>query len=81
METASVIAKEIGVEELHVNYRVAEWLDIRYYPVCNPIPFLIINNIPEDEFRTKFIQGIKFNHNTEFRDVMACSWPESYNSC
>ena len=32
METAAAIAKEFGINEISVNYRWGEWLDIRYFP-------------------------------------------------
>ena len=44
METAAAIAKELNIDEVSVNYKWGEWLDLKYYPVCSPIPSLTINN-------------------------------------
>ena len=55
METAAAIAKELGLPEVNVNYRCAEWLKKKFFPCGTPVPDLVINNNNEKEFSQKWM--------------------------
>ena len=78
METAAAIAKEIGIDEINVNYRYSEWLKKKFFPYGSPIPGLIINNSLEADFIKEWLQGIKISHNFDYAKELSARYPEYY---
>ena len=81
METAAAIAKELGLPEVDVNYRCAEWLKLKFFPHGTPVPDLEINKCQEAEYSEKWLQGIRFKHNKDFVDDLNSRHPERYDDC
>ena len=78
METAAAIAKEIGIQEISVNYKFAEWLKWKFYPKGSPIQGLIINKSDAKEYSKKWLSGINVNHNTDYAQALDQRYPEIY---
>ena len=58
LQTASIIAKEIGIEQIRCNFMYGEWVSEKYYSE-QPVGKLTIQTQPLDEVRQKYLNDIK----------------------
>lgn len=80
LQTAVCIAKELGVEEVRVNYLYCEWLKGKFFPDGCPLEDLIIRNTPREQFVKEYnFQGVKFDDNDHGYEEARQFYPETWN--
>ena len=58
LETAAIIAREIGMSRIYVNYMLIEWMKGRWYPRGNPVGHLLVETMSPQEYSHKYLQGV-----------------------
>jgi broad specificity phosphatase PhoE len=62
LQTAAIIAREIGIQSVHVNYLIGEWMKPAFYPDGDPRGKLFVETLPREEIERKWLHGIRVNN-------------------
>ena len=81
IQTASIIARELCVHQITVNYKWGEWLYYRSFPDGSPVPLLEINQMSQREFSQKWLGGMGFSFERDYEQIYSKRFPETQNQC
>jgi broad specificity phosphatase PhoE len=80
LQTAAVIAKQVGIPQVRVNFKYAEWMKGKFFPHGNPIGKLHIEQTPLEELKSKYLYGIDLDLSevADSRKLVENTFPETY---